>query len=246
MRVYSVCILSYVNCKSMHKGCLLLACVYGLERNRGFRNLCLFLCFCSVEEICFTKELSEIKITEANMTATFECELSKEGLKVDWSKNGKTLRRGDKFDISTDGKIQRLVIENVTAEEAGKYTASYQHLETTAALIVNIAPKISTENLQEKIVMKAGTSTVIEIPFSGSPQPDAKWTFKGGKLPDVRRFKVDTIHGMTSLAISKAVRSDSGKYTLALENKYGKATFTVELVVLGKYLSVILIRFNVE
>ena len=36
------------------------------------------------------------------------------------------------------------------------------------------------------------------------------------------------------MTIAKAVRSDSGQYTLALENQHGKATFTIELVVLGK------------
>ena len=193
------------------------------------------ICFVStVEEIGFTKELTDIKITEVNMTATFECELSKEGLKVDWAKNGKPLRRGDRYEILTEGRIQKLVIEKVTSEDAGKYTATYQYLDTTAALVVEIAPKIKMEDVQDKIVMKAGTSTAVEIPYTGSPQPEAKWTFKGGKLPDTRRFKVDVINGMTSLTISKAARSDTGKYELNLENKHGKATFKLEVVVLGE------------
>ena len=190
----------------------------------------------SVEALIFTKDLQDVKVTEEGVSATFECELSKEGLKVDWTKDGKPLRRGDRHTISASGKTQKLVIEKVTAEDVGKYCATYQQLETKAALSVEIAPKINTENIQDRIVMKAGTSAVIEIPFAGSPQPEATWKFKGGKLPDTKRFKVDVIRNMTSLGIAKAVRSDKGKYTLSLENAHGKATFTIEVVVLGKYL----------
>ena len=122
----------------------------------------------------------------------------------------------------------------LTSDDAAKYTATYQNLETTACLTVAIAPQIISENLKDRIVMKVGTSAAVEIPFSGSPQPEASWKFKGGKLPDMRRFKVETIRNMTALTISKAVRKDTGKYTLSLNNKHGKVTFDLELVVLGK------------
>lgn len=68
----------------------------------------------------------------------------------------------------------------------------------------------------------------------GSPQPSAKWSFKGGKLPDTKRFKVETIANMTSMTMSKVVRSDSGKYTVELQSDVGKAKVDIEVVVLGK------------
>ena len=84
------------------------------------------------------------------------------------------------------------------------------------------------------MILRAGTSAAIEIPFVAAPMPDAKWTYKGSNLPDNRRFKTDTIMGMSSMTMAKVVRGDSGKYQLTLENKFGKDTFTIELVVLGK------------
>jgi len=75
-------------------------------------------------------------LTSANVTATFECELSKAGLKVEWMKGEKRLRRDDKYDMVSDGKTHRLVIEKAGADDVGKYTAVYEKLTTTAALSV--------------------------------------------------------------------------------------------------------------
>lgn len=96
-----------------------------------------------------------------------------------------------------------------------------------------VPPTIADGSYKDKIILKAGQSTVIEIPFAGSPQPTAEWKYKGGKLPDAKRFKVDTIANMTSMTMAKVVRSDSGKFTVNLANEYGKAKVEIELVVLG-------------
>ncbi len=38
------------------------------------------------------------------------------------------------------------------------------------------------------------------------------------------------------MTMTKAQRSDAGEYQLALENKFGKATLTIKVIVLGKQL----------
>lgn len=94
---------------------------------------------------------------------------------------------------------------------------------------------IGDHQYEDRLVLKAGAAAAIEIPYTGCPQPKATWKYKGGKLPDPRRFKTDTIQTMSSMTIAKTQRSDSGKYSLLLENKHGSATFNIEVVVLGKY-----------
>jgi len=97
-----------------------------------------------------------------------------------------------------------------------------------------VAPTVGDHAYKDKVVLKAGTSTVLEIPFAGSPAPSAKWSFKGGKLPDAKRFKVETIANMTSMSMSKVVRSDSGKYAVELASELGKARVDIDVVVLGE------------
>lgn len=81
-----------------------------------------------------------------------------------------------------------------------------------------------------------GQSFVVEIPFQAWPKADVTWKYKNGKLPDQRRFKIDTIHGMTSLNLSKAKKSDSGLYSITIVNLLGRDTLKIEIVVLGKLL----------
>ncbi len=188
----------------------------------------------TVEEIQFIKELENITIKELKVKVILECEISKEGLKIEWHKGSKKIRRDDKFDIKVEGKIHRLIIEDVSAEDTGDYTASYQKLSTIGKLTVAIAPTILMDKLQDVMYMKVGSAGAIEVLFKASPMPDGEWKFKGGRLPDARRFKTDTVIGITSMTMTKVVRSDSGDYTVSLENEHGRADAKVKVIVTGE------------
>ena len=101
-------------------------------------------------------------------------------------------------------------------------------------MLFSVGPSIGDHDYKDRIVLRAGSSAVLEIPFTGCPAPEAEWKFKGSRLPDARRFKVDTIVNFTSLSMAKVEKSDAGKYTLDLSNDHGKATFTITVVVLDK------------
>ena len=76
----------------------------------------------SVEDIQFVRELKNVKINELPATATLECELSKEVDSVQWLKNGQPIKRGIKYDIVADGRVHRLVINEVDDEDDAEYT----------------------------------------------------------------------------------------------------------------------------
>ena len=95
-------------------------------------------------------------------------------------------------------------------------------------------PSFGEHGFKDKLILHAGSSTVIEVPFTASPKPTVKWTYNGGKMPDSRRFKEETISAMTALTITKCVKSDAGDYKLSLENPFGSCVFTLKIIVLGK------------
>ena len=100
-------------------------------------------------------------------------------------------------------------------------------------LDLSVPPKFNLDKIQKTIYLKVGGGTAIEIPFSAYPMPDAEWKFKGGRLPDAKRMKTDMIIGMSSLVLSKVKRSDSGDYSIELENEFGKASVSVKVIVQG-------------
>jgi len=92
-----------------------------------------------------------------------------------------------------------------------------------------------SENYAAGLTLHAGKSTVVEVPFTGAPQPAVAWKWNGQQLPDPLRTTVQTINDATSLTLTKVQRSDAGTYSLLLENNAGKATFAVKLKVIGQW-----------
>jgi len=99
------------------------------------------------------------------------------------------------------------------------------------------APKFTKSDMKDTLTLNVGASTAVELPFTANPQPKVTWTFKSSSLPDAKRFKTQTIVGMTSLTMSKVVLTDAGDYTVTMTNENGEASFTIKLIVLGEYAS---------
>jgi len=100
--------------------------------------------------------------------------------------------------------------------------------------MLTVPPRFTKQLAETTLTLPVGCSTAVEVPFAASPPPKVTWSLNGGKLPDPKRFKTDTISAMTSLTIAKVVRKDAGKYTVVVENEHGKCELAVTLVVLGK------------
>ena len=100
--------------------------------------------------------------------------------------------------------------------------------------LFTVAPRFTKALAETTLTLPVGGSTAVELPFAASPPPKVTWSFNGGKLPDAKRFKTDTIVGMTSLTMAKLVRQDAGKYAVTVENEHGRCELAITLVVLGK------------
>ena len=106
------------------------------------------------------------------------------------------------------------------------------HYQVVIFILFAAPPKFGGD-IKDTLTLNAGASHVLELPFSANPMPKVTWTFNDASLPDAKRFKSQTIIGMTSLTMAKVVLKDAGNYKVTLENENGQATFTVKLIVLG-------------
>lgn len=182
--------------------------------------------------------MEDIELTSIPEKVTFSCELSQELLITetpDWYKNDKPIRKSDKYEIKSKGTKHELIIHDVDGKSLGNYKCSYKNEETTGELIINTPPTCKLPKKYESgIILKVGQAFVIEIPFQGCPQPSVKWHLNEKPITDVTRITVDTIFNMTSLSLSKAKKSDTGNFTLILENKHGKISINVKVKVIDR------------
>jgi hypothetical protein len=88
--------------------------------------------------------------------------------------------------------------------------------------------------MADQVTIKSGTAHVIQIPFAAFPKAKVTWTFNGGKFPEPKRMKQETILGATALQMSKIVKKDEGAYKVHIKNEYGEIDFTTTVHVIGE------------
>lgn len=182
--------------------------------------------------------LKDVKVCKLGEPATFECEVTKPDTRAQWLKDGFDLHPSPKYDIGVTGRNYRLTVRDVDDRDAGDYAIVVKGHRSEARLDVEARPEFKVmDKYLQPLILKAGTSAAVEVPFSGSPQPKVTWWFNGQVLRDNRRVRVETIHNLTSLVISRAERSDAGTYSLTLDNQFGTSNLTVKVIVLGMSVS---------
>ena len=140
-----------------------------------------------------------------------------------------------KYEVSVVGRIHKLTINRVDSRDAGDYAIVVKGHRSAARMSVEAKPSfLDVDKYSKPLVLRAGQSSVIEIGFSGAPQPKATWMLDGQRLLESRRVTTDTIYGMTSLTIGRAERGDAGRYTLKVDNTFGSAEINIDVKVLDK------------
>ncbi|KAM6370098.1 immunoglobulin-like and fibronectin type III domain-containing protein 1 isoform 4-T4 [Pluvialis apricaria] len=86
------------------------------------------------------------------------------------------------------------------------------------------------DTVKSFLVIKAGNTIRVNIPFEASPDPVVIWFKDGLPLPD--RATIDTKDDTTQLLIGAAEFTDTGTYTVELQNGLGKReTFSFQVQV---------------
>ncbi|ESO04850.1 hypothetical protein HELRODRAFT_78458, partial [Helobdella robusta] len=84
----------------------------------------------------FEKQLEDQRVTEIPSEATFDCLLAEENAKVEWFKNDRPIKKGDKYDIIVSGHVQKLVVKDVEGKDEGEYSVVFKNKTSSAKLIV--------------------------------------------------------------------------------------------------------------
>lgn len=80
--------------------------------------------------------LQDVELDSVGVKVVFVCEVSKSGLRPQWFKGDKALKRGDKYDIVSDNGKHSLIIESAQPDNIGEYTVKFDGVQSTAQLTI--------------------------------------------------------------------------------------------------------------
>lgn len=85
------------------------------------------------------------------------------------------------------------------------------------------------------IRVRAGDPVYINIPMTGAPLPDVRWTVNKQHLQDTPRTRQEVLEDLIKLTFPKTERGDSGVYNISAKNAYGEDSADITLLVYGMY-----------
>ncbi|KAI8485775.1 hypothetical protein Bbelb_364850, partial [Branchiostoma belcheri] len=172
-----------------------------------------------------TRSLQPVTCYETE-TASFEVEISHEGIEVQWQRKGSVLAPSDRVTIEVSGCVHRLTISNVSQSDAGEYAVVIGDFRQTTQLTVEIRKLEFTRPLQNIKIFEKQTATFeVEINFSGV---DVQWLKNGEAIAPSDKFRVHADQKVHRLEILNVTVDDSGEYSFVALDTKATATLYVD------------------
>ncbi|XP_066122285.1 obscurin isoform X2 [Saccopteryx bilineata] len=160
--------------------------------------------------------------------AILNCELSQAGAPVRWLKDGKAIRKSQKYDLLSEGTRAMLVVHAASLKDSGEYTCETEVSKSTARLRVEEKANWFTEELADLQVEEKGKA----IFTCKTEHPAATVTWRKGPSELCASGKhAPSQEGVTlRLTISALEKADSDTYTCDI----GQARSQARLLVQGQ------------
>nr|XP_023862865.1 titin-like isoform X2 [Salvelinus alpinus] len=161
----------------------------------------------------FTKHIKDIKITEKKR-ATFECEISEPNAQVTWMKDGQELEMSERYKVSTEKFLHRLMIQSVRLSDAAEYSVVAGASMSKAHLTVEGRDIHITEPEEKEFTVVEKQKASFEFEVS-EDDVEGRWLRNGAEIQfnlddRLHYIAIRKVHRMT---ISETYRSDAGEYT---------------------------------
>ncbi|XP_006890327.1 PREDICTED: obscurin-like protein 1 isoform X2 [Elephantulus edwardii] len=159
------------------------------------------------------RPLEDVTISEGG-TATFQLELSQEGVAGEWAQGGVRLQPGPKCHIHAEGHSHRLELSGLGLADSGCISFTADSLRCAAKLTVKEAPVTIVRGPQDLEVTEGDTAT-FECELSQT-LADVTWEKDGRVLAASPRIRLQALGVRRLLQLRRCGPSDAGTYSCAV------------------------------
>ncbi|XP_068175389.1 obscurin [Antennarius striatus] len=159
--------------------------------------------------VVFKREIHSLAVKEGD-SGVFSCELSKPGAPVEWWKGRVILKPGQKYEMKQEGRITKLVVNNVEESDAGKYTCKTKDSKSTAELTVQGLPPTFKMPLVNQEVME-GNAVILRCELD-KPAPSVEWRRGAEVLKNGNKYQIRKKDLQMEVKITELELDDTGEY----------------------------------
>uniref|UniRef100_A0A8C3B0J3 Ig-like domain-containing protein n=1 Tax=Cyclopterus lumpus TaxID=8103 RepID=A0A8C3B0J3_CYCLU len=158
--------------------------------------------------------------------AVFTCEVTQCSSTVKWAKESKTIKKSQKYDISQEDKVMKLIVLNVAAQDSGEYSCEVVGGATTrATLDVREPTHVFTKALMDSRA-EEGSAVVLQCEIAQCPST-VIWLKGPAELKAGGRYEMSQKDGILTLTIKHLEEKDTDIYTCDVGTAKSVAKVTV-------------------
>ena len=186
----------------------------------------------------FIVPLPDVTLAPKTKDAEFLVQLSQPDVEVTWCKKGQPIKPSSKYSIDVEGTVRKLVIHDVTDDDAADYTCVAGNVKSSSILKVEeiqIPPVIVLDDKDKVYKVRENDDVTFTVKVSGTPKPDTEWFVSDNVIKNTPRTKKTSDEQSASLTIRKVVEDDCGEYTIKAKNPSGEVKAALTLIILSEY-----------
>ncbi|XP_017281469.1 obscurin isoform X19 [Kryptolebias marmoratus] len=161
--------------------------------------------------------------------AVFTCEVTQSGSTVKWAKDGKAIKKSQKYEISQQDKVMKLNIHNVSAEDSGEYSCEVIGGATTKARLEIKEPLHKFTKVLEDIQADEKSSVTLQCETAQTPST-VVWLKGHTELKAGGRYEMSQKGRVLTLTIKHLEEKDTDIYTCDVGTAKSMTKVTVKAV----------------
>ncbi|KAM3621641.1 uncharacterized protein V6R79_013960 [Siganus canaliculatus] len=154
-----------------------------------------------------------------------------------WFKDGEQLTSSAGVTITKDGTSHKLMIQSCSDDDSGVYRFVSGDLTTQGKVTVGDVPEFDPDDLHKfskPVIIRVGQNAAFKMPFPPQDSLVVSWFKDGTELKDSGGVKIVREPNHSRLLLRDCLRTDAGEIKIRLQNPFGAAEATSQLIVLDR------------